>query len=223
MNRARRRILSASGALLVASLAGCTGTEDTTETPTPTGTETPPEPDTESPTETELTAEERLEQLAADSAAFATDLYRHLAAGTGDNIFVSPHSISVALAMTYAGAREETERQMRETLHYTLGQQVHPAFADLRSELESRETTEGSGEDEVDAGERPTKLASMAKLYASEIAEEAASDAIQLHGGNGYTRDYPVERHYRHTKIYQIGEGASEIQRNIIAKEVLDL
>ena len=46
---------------------------------------------------------------------------------------------------------------------------------------------------------------------------------VSLHGGNGYTREYPVERHYRHTKIYQIGEGASEIQRNIIAKEVLDL
>jgi alkylation response protein AidB-like acyl-CoA dehydrogenase len=63
----------------------------------------------------------------------------------------------------------------------------------------------------------------MAKLYASEIAEEVASDAIQLHGGNGYTTDYAVSRHYKHTKIYQIGEGASEIQRNIIAKEVLDL
>jgi alkylation response protein AidB-like acyl-CoA dehydrogenase len=63
----------------------------------------------------------------------------------------------------------------------------------------------------------------MAKLYASEIAEAVASDAVQLHGGNGYTREYPVERHYRHTKIYQIGEGASAIQRNIVAKEVLGL
>jgi alkylation response protein AidB-like acyl-CoA dehydrogenase len=75
----------------------------------------------------------------------------------------------------------------------------------------------------IDDGEKPTKLASMAKLYASEIAEEVASDAVQVHGGNGYTRDYPVERQYRHTKIYQIGEGTSEIQRNIIAGELLDL
>ena len=175
MDRTRRRILNASGALLVASLAGCTGTEDTTETPTPAGTETPTETDTESPTETELTAEERLEQLAADNAAFATDLHRHLAAGTGDNIFVSPYSISVALAMTYAGARGKTERQMRETLHYTPGQQVHPAFADLRSELESRETTGDSGEDEVDAFQLSTANA----LWGRE-GYEFANDYLDL-------------------------------------------
>jgi alkylation response protein AidB-like acyl-CoA dehydrogenase len=46
---------------------------------------------------------------------------------------------------------------------------------------------------------------------------------MQIHGGTGYTRDYPVERQYRHAKIYQIGEGTGEIQRNIIAGELLDL
>jgi alkylation response protein AidB-like acyl-CoA dehydrogenase len=75
----------------------------------------------------------------------------------------------------------------------------------------------------IDRDEKPTKLASMAKLYASEVAEEVASDAMQIHGGTGYTRDYPVERQYRHAKIYQIGEGTGEIQRNIIAGELLDL
>ena len=74
----------------------------------------------------------------------------------------------------------------------------------------------------LDRGETPTKLTSMAKLYASEAAESVASDAIQIHGGNGYTRDYPVERQYRHAKIYQIGEGTNEIQRNIIAGTLLD-
>jgi alkylation response protein AidB-like acyl-CoA dehydrogenase len=49
-----------------------------------------------------------------------------------------------------------------------------------------------------------------------------ASDAIGIHGGNGYTRDCPVERQYRHAKIYQIGEGTSEIQRDVIAEQVLD-
>jgi serpin B len=186
MDRTRRRILNASGALLVASLAGCTGTEDTTETPTPTGTETPTETNTESPTETESTAEKRLEQLAAGNAAFATDLHRHLAAGTGDNIFVSPYSISVALAVTYAGARGETERQMRETLHYTLGQQIHPAFADLRSELESRETTEGSDEDEVDAFQLSTANA----LWGREGYEFADDylDLVEENYGGGLRR-----------------------------------
>ena len=74
----------------------------------------------------------------------------------------------------------------------------------------------------TDRGESPTKLASMAKLYAGEICEEVASDAMQIHGGNGYTTEYPVERQYRHAKIYQIGEGTNEIQRNIIADLLLD-
>jgi len=65
--------------------------------------------------------------------------------------------------------------------------------------------------------------AGMGQMEATIFAEEVASDAMQIHGGTGYTRDYPVERQYRHAKIYQIGEGTGEIQRNIIAGELLDL
>ena len=62
--------------------------------------------------------------------------------------------------------------------------------------------------------------ASMAKLFASEIAMKATRDAIQIHGGNGYMRDYPVERFYRDIKLTQIGEGTSEVQRLVIAKRL---
>ena len=117
----------------------------------------------------------------------------------------------------YVGEREQFDRELREF------QAVQHMIADMAMKIELTRRLVYDAAARVDAGEKPTKLASMAKLYASEIAEEVASDAIQLHGGNGYTREYPVERHYRHTKIYQIGEGASEIQRNIIAKEILDL
>ena len=117
----------------------------------------------------------------------------------------------------YVGEREQFDRELREF------QAVQHTVADMATKVELARRLVYDAAARVDAGEKPTKLASMAKLYASEIAEEVASDAIQLHGGNGYTREYPVERHYRHTKIYQIGEGASEIQRNIIAKEVLNL
>jgi alkylation response protein AidB-like acyl-CoA dehydrogenase len=117
----------------------------------------------------------------------------------------------------YVGEREQFDRELREF------QAVQHTVADMAMKVELARRLVYDAAARVDAGEKPTKLASMAKLYASEIAEGVASDAIQLHGGNGYTREYPVERHYRHTKIYQIGEGASEIQRNIIAKEVLDL
>jgi len=117
----------------------------------------------------------------------------------------------------YVSQREQFDRELRQF------QAVQHKVADMATKVELARRLVYDAAQRVDDGEKPTKLASMAKLYASEIAEEVASDAIQLHGGNGYTTDYPVERHYRHTKIYQIGEGASEIQRNIIAKELLDL
>jgi alkylation response protein AidB-like acyl-CoA dehydrogenase len=62
--------------------------------------------------------------------------------------------------------------------------------------------------------------ASQAKLYASEIAEEVCSSAIQIHGGYGYLNDYPVERHYRDARITQIYEGTSEVQRIVIARQL---
>ena len=117
----------------------------------------------------------------------------------------------------YVGEREQFDRELREF------QAVQHTVADMATKAELARRIVYDAAQRVDDGEKPTKLASMAKLYASEIAEEVASDAIQLHGGNGYTTDYPVSRHYKHTKIYQIGEGASEIQRNIIAKNLLDL
>ena len=61
----------------------------------------------------------------------------------------------------------------------------------------------------------------MAKLFASEIAEKAASEAVQIHGGYGFTKDYRVEKYFRDVKLLTIGEGTSEIQRIVIAKETL--
>ena len=60
----------------------------------------------------------------------------------------------------------------------------------------------------------------MAKLFASEMAEEVCSDAIQVHGGYGYLQDFPVERIYRDVRVTQIYEGASEIQKLVIAREI---
>ncbi len=66
-----------------------------------------------------------------------------------------------------------------------------------------------------------TKLAAMAKLYATEMAERVCRNAIQIHGGYGYSREYPVERIYRDARLMTIGEGTSEIQRMVIARNVL--
>jgi len=73
----------------------------------------------------------------------------------------------------------------------------------------------------VDAGQPFSREASMGKLFASEVALRAASQAIQIHGGYGFTRDYPVERQYRDAKLLEIGEGTSEIQRLLIARSIL--
>ncbi len=71
-----------------------------------------------------------------------------------------------------------------------------------------------------DAGEPCLAEAAMAKLFASEMAERVASDAIQIHGGYGYLADFPVERIYRDVRVCQIYEGTSDIQRLIIAREL---
>lgn len=71
-----------------------------------------------------------------------------------------------------------------------------------------------------DQGKRFSKEASMAKLYASEACMQICSESVQIHGGNGYMRDYHVERYFRDAKLLEIGEGTSEVQRIVIAREI---
>jgi hypothetical protein len=73
-----------------------------------------------------------------------------------------------------------------------------------------------------DAGQKTTLESSMAKLMASEVAVRVCDEAVQLHGGYGFIKDYPVEKFYRDVKLCTIGEGTSEIQRLIIAREILN-
>jgi len=72
-----------------------------------------------------------------------------------------------------------------------------------------------------DRGQRTTLESSMAKLYASEIAVKAADDCVQIHGGYGFVKDYPAEKFFRDVKLTTIGEGTSEIQRLVIARQLL--
>jgi alkylation response protein AidB-like acyl-CoA dehydrogenase len=74
----------------------------------------------------------------------------------------------------------------------------------------------------AETGQRFGREASMAKLFASEAAARATNKAVQIHGGYGFIKDYPVERYYRDVKLTEIGEGTSEIQRIIIAKSLLE-
>jgi alkylation response protein AidB-like acyl-CoA dehydrogenase len=74
-----------------------------------------------------------------------------------------------------------------------------------------------------DAGRTVTRESSMAKLFSSEVAVRICGEAVQLFGGYGFIKDYPVEKFYRDVRLCTIGEGTSEIQRMIIAREVLKL
>jgi alkylation response protein AidB-like acyl-CoA dehydrogenase len=70
-------------------------------------------------------------------------------------------------------------------------------------------------------GEAVTKAAAMAKYYAAEVSVKVANEAVQVFGGYGYTKDFPVEKFYRDAKLCTIGEGTSEIQKVVISREVL--
>lgn len=94
-------------------------------------------------------------------------------------------------------------------------------IADRETELEAARLLILQAASLKDAGQSFSKEASMAKLFATEAAQRATYSALQMHGGAGYTRDYPLERHARDARITTIYEGTSEIQRLIIAREVM--
>lgn len=94
-------------------------------------------------------------------------------------------------------------------------------FADMATELDAARLLTLRSAALKDAGKTVTRESSMAKLYASEVAVRIGEEAVQIHGGYGYTKDYPVERFWRDSKLCTIGEGTSEIQRMVIAREVL--
>jgi alkylation response protein AidB-like acyl-CoA dehydrogenase len=100
-------------------------------------------------------------------------------------------------------------------------QAIQWMLADMATELDAAEALVMDAASRAARGEPYRLAASMAKLYASEAATRAANRAVQIHGGYGFIKDYPVERIYRDVKLCEIGEGTSEVQRLIIAREAL--
>jgi len=122
------------------------------------------------------------------------------------------------------GAIEESRRYALERTAF--GQPIAEfqalrwMFADMKTEVDAARLLVWRAAALADAGRPYTREASMAKLYASEAATRACNRAVQIHGGYGYTHEFPVERYLRDAKLCEIGEGTSEVQRSIIAREI---
>ncbi|MFB6147085.1 MAG: acyl-CoA dehydrogenase family protein [Halobacteriaceae archaeon] len=119
-------------------------------------------------------------------------------------------------ATAYANEREQFGQPIGEF------QAVGHKIADMDTKLQAARLLMHEAADRKERGESYVKQAAQAKLRASEVSREVANEAIQVHGGYGYTRDFPVERFYRDAKLNEIYEGTSEILRNTIADQVLD-
>jgi len=94
-------------------------------------------------------------------------------------------------------------------------------LADMATKIEAAELLLREAADLKNAGKNCTKVAAMAKYYASEISVQVSTDAVQIFGGYGYTKDFPVEKYYRDSKLCTIGEGTSEVQKMVIAREIV--
>lgn len=131
-------------------------------------------------------------------------------------------AISVGLAQ---GALEAatTHALERKQFGKAIGafQAIQWKLVDMATEIEAARLLALRAATLADKGARLTREASMAKLFASELAVRVANEAVQIHGGYGFIKDYPVEKFYRDVKLFTIGEGTSEIQRMVIARELL--
>ena len=131
-------------------------------------------------------------------------------------------ALSVGLAQ---GAYEAALRyaQDRKAFGKPIGsfQAIQWKLADAATRIEAARLLTYRAAYLKERGERTTLQSSMAKLYASEIAVRVADDCVQIHGGYGFVKDYPAEKYFRDVKLTTIGEGTSEIQRLVIARQLL--
>jgi alkylation response protein AidB-like acyl-CoA dehydrogenase len=118
-------------------------------------------------------------------------------------------------ALRYSKLRRQFSRPISEF------QAIQFKLADMATAIDAARLLNYRAASMLDQGKRVTKESSMAKLFASEAAVRIADQAVQIHGGYGFIKDYPVEKFYRDVKLCTIGEGTSEIQRLVIARQLL--
>ena len=138
----------------------------------------------------------------------------------GGRISIAALSLGIAKGAYQAALQYSKERVQfgKPISHF---QAIAFKLADMATEIEASELLIYNAVDKKNRGEKMTLEGSMAKYYSSEVAVKVANDAVQVLGGYGYTKDFPVERFYRDSKLCTIGEGTSEIQKLVIAKQII--
>lgn len=143
-----------------------------------------------------------------------------LAVLDGGRISISALSIGIAegayeAALNYAKEREQFGKPIASF------QGISFKLADMATEIDAAKLLTARAVDMKDAGQKVNKESAMAKYYSSEVAVRVANDAVQVLGGYGYVKDFPVEKFYRDAKLCTIGEGTSEIQKVVISRAIL--
>ena len=138
----------------------------------------------------------------------------------GGRVSIAALSIGMAqgaydAALRYAKLRKQFGRPISEF------QAIQHKLVDMATKIDASRLLTYRAAKRIDAGKRVTRESAMAKLFASEAAVWIANEAVQIHGGYGFIKDYPVEKFYRDVKLCTIGEGTSEIQRLVIARQLL--
>jgi alkylation response protein AidB-like acyl-CoA dehydrogenase len=138
----------------------------------------------------------------------------------GGRISIAALSLGIAKGALDASIKYSKERQQfgQPIANF---QGIAFKIADMATEIEAAELLTFQAADLKNRGEKVTKQSAFAKYYASEVSVRVSTEAVQIFGGYGYTKDFPVEKYYRDSKLCTIGEGTSEIQKLVIAREIL--
>jgi len=139
----------------------------------------------------------------------------------GGRISIAALSLGIAKGAFEASVKYSKERQQfgKPISEF---QAIAFKLADMATEIEAAELLTYQAADLKNRGEKMTLQSAMAKYYASEVSVKVSTDAVQIFGGYGYTKDFPVEKFYRDSKLCTIGEGTSEIQKLVIARNILN-
>lgn len=138
----------------------------------------------------------------------------------GGRISIGALSLGIAKG-AYEAALQYSKERVQFGKPISEFQGISFKLADMATEIEAAELLLHKAAFLKNEGRKVTKIGAMAKMYASEVCVKAANEAVQIHGGYGYTKDFPVEKFYRDSKLCTIGEGTTEIQKVVIAKNIL--